>query len=256
MNDIALDLTAPVARMTLARPAKLNALTRAMLAGLDDACARIEGEPGIRVVVLAAEGRAFCVGADIAAWSALPPLDMWRTWTREGHRVFDRLAGLRQPVIAAIEGPALGGGLELAACADLRVAGADARFGLPETSIAAIPGWGGTQRLSRRAGTQAVRRLALTAEPVTAAEALRLGLVDEVVPAGTALDRALALAATIASRAPVSVQLAKALANAAETGQGGDAMEEIAAGLAATTLDAREGAASFRERRKPEFRGA
>jgi enoyl-CoA hydratase/carnithine racemase len=254
-QNLTLELAAPVARIGLARPEKLNALTREMLAGLDAACAAIEARADIRAVVLAAEGRAFCVGADIEAWSALAPLEMWRSWTRTGHRIFGRLARLRQPVIAAIEGPALGGGLELAACADLRIAAPGARFGLPEAGIAAIPGWSGTQRLARRAGSQAVRRLALAAEPVDAETALRLGLIDEIAPAGAVRARAEAIAALIAIRAPVSVQLAKSLVNLAEGEETGDAMEAVAAGLAALTEDAREGAESFRARRPPDFRG-
>lgn len=243
-----------VATITLDRPAKLNALTPGMLAALEEAVEIIEADGVVRAVVLTATGeRAFCVGADIGEWSSLEPLDMWRRWVREGHRVFDRVARLRQPVIAALNGSALGGGLELAAAADLRIVEAHARIGLPEAGIGAIPGWSGTQRLVRRIGPQAVKRLALTGEPISAEEALRLGLADELCATGAARARAEALARTIATRAPVSVQLAKQLINAAEGEETASTIEGIAGALAAFTEDGREGAASFREKRAPRY---
>jgi enoyl-CoA hydratase len=243
-----------VALITLDRPEKLNALTGAMLKGLDDAVARIERDNDVRVAILTgAGGRAFCAGADIEAWSGLTPLDMWRRWVRDGHQVFDRLARLRQPLIAAINGHALGGGLEIAAAADILIAEAHAKFGLPEVSIGIVPGWSGTQRLVRRAGARAVRRIALTGELIPAEAARDLGLVDEVVPTGGALVRARALAAIIASRAPAAVQIAKTLINAAEGEDTASGIEGIAGALAAFTEDAKEGVASFREKRAPRF---
>lgn len=251
-----LDATPPVAVLTLNRPEKLNALTAEMVEALAAAAERIEAEAGIRAALLTAEGgRAFCVGADITAWSALSPLEMWRSWTARGHRAFERLARLRVPLIAAIGGHALGGGLELAATADFRIAEEHAKFGLPEVGIATIPGWSGTQRLVRRVGPRAVRRLALTGELVDARTALSLGLVDEVLPAGAALPRAREIAATIAGRAPVSVQLAKQMINAAEGEEGGDILERVSGALAAFTEDAREGAESFAQKRAPDFKG-
>ena len=179
---------------------------------------------------------------------------MWRRWIREGHRVFDRLARLRVPLIAVLNGPALGGGLELAMTADLRIVEAHATLGLPETKIGAVPGWSGTQRLVRRAGPQAARRLALTGEAISAAEAFRLGLADEICETGRGLVRAQEIARIIASRAPVSVQLTKQLINAAEGEESAAALEAVAGALAASTEDGREGAASFRERRVPTYR--
>jgi enoyl-CoA hydratase len=244
-----------LASLNINRPEKLNALTPAMIEGLEDAVQAIEADLEIRVVILTASGeRAFCVGADIGAWAELRPLDMWRRWVREGHRVFDRLARLRQPLLAVINGHALGGGLELAATADLRIVETHARLGLPEAGIGTVPGWSGTQRLVRRAGAQAVRRLALTGEPISASEALRVGLADEICPTGAGLVRAQELARAIASRAPVSVQLAKQLINAAEGEETASAVEAMAGALAAFTEDGREGVASFREKRSPDFR--
>ena len=173
-------LDGQVARITLDRPDKLNALTPAMLTALGDAVGRIDGDDDIRidgdddirVVVLSATGhRAFCVGADIDAWAANGPLDMWRHWVRDGHAVFDRMARLRPPLIAAIEGLALGGGLELAATCDLRIGGADAVFGLPEADVGVVPGWSGTQRLVREIGPAPVKLMALAGERLDAAAA-------------------------------------------------------------------------------------
>ena len=246
----------PVAIVTLDRPQKLNALTTPMLQALEEAAASIDGDAAVRVAVLAgAGGRAFCAGADIEAWSGLAPLDMWRRWIRDGHRVFDRLARLRQPLIAAINGHALGGGLELAAAADFRIAEAHAKLGLPEVSIGIVPGWSGTQRLLRRAGAQAVRRLALTGELISADAARELGLLDEVVETGQSMKRARALAAVIASRSPAAVQIAKTLINAAEGEEVACGIEGIAGALASFTDDAKEGVASFREKRAPVFAG-
>lgn len=242
------------ATVTLARPEKLNALTALMLAELETIAAGLERRDDIRVVLVTGSGpKAFCAGADIADWGAYAPLDFGRHWVREGHRIFDRWARLRQPLVAVLNGIAFGGGLELAATADLRVAETHARLGLPEARIGIIPGWSGTQRLVRRVGPGTVKRLAFTGEPVDAAEALRLGLVDYVCPTGEGMAFARALAATIAGRAPVAVQTAKQLVNAAEGEETAAAFEAIAGALAATTQDAAEGVAAFKGKRAATF---
>lgn len=253
---ISIELRDAIAIVTLNRPAKLNSLTPAMLDQLEDAADTLEADASLRAVVLTGAGeRAFCVGADINEWAALAPLDMWRRWVTRGHRVFDRWAGLRLPVVAAINGPAMGGGLELAAVADVRVADAGATFALPEASIATCPGWSGTQRLVSLIGPSHVKSMALTARRIDAARAHAIGLVDEVAPAGQSLASALALAAQMAALAPVSVQLTKQLINAA-AGQGaGATLEAMAGALSATTSDAAEGMASFRDRRKAHYQG-
>lgn len=243
-----------VAGITLARPAKLNALTPAMLAQLGDAVALIDTDDDIRAVVLSAAGdRAFCVGADIEAWGDADALHMWRHWVRDGHAVFDRLARLRQPTIAAIEGLALGGGLELAATCDLRIGGAGATFGLPEADVGVAPGWSGTQRLVRAIGPAPVKLMALAGERLDASTAERVGVLHRTVAAGMARGAAQDMAARIAARAPVAVQLAKQLINAA-TGEDTDAtLEALASGVAAGTEDMRAGVAGFREKRPPVF---
>ncbi len=151
----------PVAHLTLKRAEKLNALDRAMIDALGDATRVIESSSEVRVAILSGEGKAFCAGGDIAAWGGLPPLEMWRDWTRAGHRVFEGLARLRVPLIAAMTGHAFGGGLELAAVADIRIAESGIKLGLPETGLGMAPGWSGTQRLVRRFGSSVVRRMAL-----------------------------------------------------------------------------------------------
>lgn len=239
----------------LARPQKLNALTPAMLAELDAIAARLDASPAIRAVVLSAQGKAFCVGADITVWSALAPLDMWREWIRNGHRVFDRLARLRQPTVAALNGHTLGGGLELAITADIRIAEPAVTFGLPEASIATCPGWSGSQRLVRMIGPGTVKFMALAGQRVDAETALRAGLAQQIVAPGTVFDEALALARRISELAPVSAQLTKQLIDAA-AGEGFAAsMEGMAGTVAAFTQDAAEGLASFREKRKPNYQG-
>jgi enoyl-CoA hydratase len=245
-----------IATVTLNRPDKLNALTEEMLDALSEYAARIEADPNLRCAILTAAGdKAFCVGADINAWSALVPLDMWRRWTRRGHQVFDQWARLRVPVVAAINGHALGGGLELAATADIRVADRRASFGLPEASIGTVPGWSGTQRVTGLIGSGHVKYMALTGRRMSADDAFRVGLVQQVVDAGASLEGARAVAADIARLAPVSVQLTKQLID----GAGGDglaaALEGIAGALAGTTQDAAEGLASFREKRPARYQG-
>jgi enoyl-CoA hydratase len=255
-DDVELALDGPLALLTLCRPQKLNALTAAMLARLEAIVAGLDRSSEIRVVILTGSGeRAFCAGADIEDWSALDPLAFGRHWIGEGHRVFDRLARLRQPLLAMLNGAALGGGLELAATADLRLAEAHAEVGLPETRIGVLPGWSGTQRLVRRVGPSAVKRLIFTGAPVTAEEALAIGLVDFVLPTGSGMARARALAAEIAARAPVAVQICKQLVNAAE-GEGplGAVLEGLAGAIVAGTEDGREGVASFREKRAASFK--
>jgi enoyl-CoA hydratase len=253
---VRLEIEGPVARIVLDRPDKLGALTAGMLLRLESAADAIDRDTSVRVALLLGTGeKAFCVGADILAWSALPPLEMGARWIRDGHRVFDRLAALRQPLIAVLNGMTFGGGLELALTADLRIAEAHATLGLPEVSIGAIPGWGGTGRLPALIGAARAKQMIFTAGRIDAATAERWGLVNEVVPTGHGAARAAGLAAEIARQAPRSVQLAKQAVNAGQGFATAAALEAFAGALAATTEDAREGVAAFRERRPPDFRG-
>jgi enoyl-CoA hydratase len=245
----------PIARLTMKRGEKLNALDRAMVVALADAARAIEASRDARVAILSGEGKAFCAGGDIAAWGSLPALDMWRDWTREGHRAFEALARLRVPLIAALTGHAFGGGLELAAVADIRVAERGVKLGLPEAGLGMAPGWSGTQRLVRRFGSSVVRRMALAGEMFSAEQGLAFGLVDELTEKGEGIARAEALAADIAKRGPLAVQIVKGMINAAE-GEDRDApIEGLAGALTAFTEDLTEGVAAFRSKRPPNFVG-
>ena len=256
-DHVRLEIDGAIARVSLERAEKLNALTPGMLDTLDDLARRLDADAAIRCVILTGSGdKAFCVGADINIWAELEPLDMWRSWTRRGHRVFDQWAGLRVPVIAAINGHALGGGLELASIADIRIAVSTATFGLPEASIATCPGWSGTQRLAGLIGASQVKYLALTGLRIDACEAHRIGFLHESLEEGTSvLERALELAERLCRQAPVSVQLTKQIIDAGQGAGLAMALEGMAGAVAAATEDAREGLLGFRQRRPPEFQG-
>lgn len=245
-----------IAIVQLERPEKLNALTPEMIVQLEDIAKDLDKRIDLTAVILTAVGdRAFCVGADIKVWASLKPLDMWRQWTRDGHRVFDAWARLRLPVIAAINGHAFGGGLELVATADIRVSDPNATFALPEAGIATCPGWSGTQRLVNLIGTSQVKYLAMTGRRINAEQALKVGLVQEISSVGDALSSALRIAEEISAKAPISIQLTKQLIDAGEGHNLAAVLEGMAGALAATTEDAKEGLASFSERRTAQYKG-
>jgi enoyl-CoA hydratase/carnithine racemase len=175
---------------------------------------------------------------------------MWRKWIRDGHRALERLAHLRQPTIAAINGYAFGGGLELALAADIRIAADSAAFALPETKIGTLPGWAGTKRLPEAIGLARAKQMIFSGSRIDAATAERWGLVNEVIALEGLMDRCRSLASEIAGNAPVSVQLAKAIISGDEA-----AAEAFAGALAAGTEDGREGIVAFREKRSPRFTG-
>lgn len=241
-----------IARITLDRPEKLNALDPEMLAGLEDSVTQAEQSREVRVIILAAAGeKAFCVGADILAWTALSPLEMWSEWIRRGHRVFERLERARQPVICAIQGFAYGGGLELALASDIRIVTDSARFAMPEVKLGTVPGWGGTDRLPRLIGGARAKQMIFTGEPIAADVAERWGLVNEVVPVALLSDRVTELAEKIAANAPVAVQTAKQLIASPSSAT----LESLASAVNAFSDDAKEGLAAFREKRSPKFEG-
>ena len=255
MSDrIALTLNNGIARLRLNRPEKLNALDAEMVGELALRCREIERSDA-RVVILSGEGKAFCAGGDIEAWSGESAEAFGRHWVRDGHAAFDALARLRQPVIAVLDGHALGGGLELAACADLRIAEVQVKIGQPEAGLGIIPGWSGTQRAVRRFGAQAVRRMALMGEVFTAEEALSLGIVDAVAEAGQAMAKAEAVAERVSERGLRATELTKMMINAAEGEEAERIIEAIAGSVAAGSEELAEGLAAFREKRKPNFGG-
>ena len=244
-----------IVTLTLNRADKLNAIDGAMLDALNEVLSQLEADRDCRAVILTGAGRAFCAGADIKEWTALAPQEFGPTWGLRGHRLFDRLAGLSPAVIAAINGIAFGGGLELALCADLRIAAAEARLGLPEVTIAALPGWGGTQRLPRLIGPGRAKHMILTGQPVDAARAEAFGLVTEVVAADALMPRARELARQIAANAPLAVRAAKRLIDAALPASPAATLEVPASMACGATRDAGEGRQSFLERRPPRYQG-
>jgi len=257
--QILLTIENGIATLTLNRPDKLNALSLAMLDQIEAAIAALEQNRDARVVIVTGAGaRAFCVGADIKEWEQViadDPIAMWRAWDRPGHRVFDRLARLQQPTIAAINGFAFGGGLEFALACDLRIAADHAEFAFPEVKIGTQPGWAGSQRLPALIGAARAGKNHLLGARVSAQTAERWGLVNEVAPRDQLIARAHALANEIAANAPLAVQFAKTIVDAG-AGQGVEiALEGLAAALGATTRDGKEGPAAFREKRAARFIG-
>jgi len=254
-GSIDLEISGHIATLLINRPEKLNALTPEMLEALSQHCRRLEISTDVRVVLLkSASPKVFCVGADITRWNSLTPLDMWRSWIRRGHQVFDALAGLPQPVIALMNGLAYGGGLELAAAADIRICTQSAKMALPETGLATVPGWSGSQRLTRLIGAPLVKEMAFTGEPMEALRAREAGLVNRVVDDSALSDAGLEMAQQIASRAPIAVQMVKQIIDAADGVEVSRTLEALAGACTATTEDAHEGTEAFREKRKPEFK--
>jgi len=248
---------ATVAEIMLDRPEAMNALSTAMGARLATVCAELAADRGIRAVVLAAAGRAFCVGADLKERAVMSDADFMAQ--RPVFRAaFGGVLALPQPVIAAVHGYALGGGCELALSCDLIVADETAEFGLPETTVGLVPGGGGTQLALRRLGPGRAADLVLTGRRIGAAEAERIGLAERLVPAGTAGQHAHELAERIAGNSPVSVMNAK---RALRQGAGvplaiGLEIEDSAWRAAAFSTDRKEGIAAFVQKREPNWPGS
>jgi enoyl-CoA hydratase/carnithine racemase len=252
-GSVRLETNAQVAVLTLDRPDKLNALTSEMTAELTGHVAAVNENPAIRAIVLTGTGRAFCAGSDISELDNYPT--PWEFGLRQDYG--DVLRTLRKPVIAAVNGHALGGGLELALACDIRIAAETATFAAPEIKLGWIGGSGQSALLAHSIGPSNAALMLLTGDPVDAATALRWGLVSEVVPPDTLLDRARELAAVIASRAPVAAQTAKLNLRAAYEMPLTRAIdyERHLQTICFATADAAEGRTAFVERRPPAFRG-
>lgn len=244
-----------VRTLTVSRPAKLNALTPELLDSLESAVRDCAASDERVVVIRAAGHRAFCVGADVWRFADLDAVQMWRDWTRRGHRVFDAIAALPQPTVAVLHGDALGGGLELALAADFRIAARHARLGLPETGLGTVPGWGGTQRLTALVGAGRAKLVCLARRLLTADEAAAWGLVTLSVDADGLEAAVSALVADLGAGAPLAVRAAKQLVDAAAAGTPARVLEPFAGALTATTADFAEGVAALRERRPARFEG-
>ena len=257
LRSLSLDKRGTVAHIALKRPEQQNAVDANMLRELADACEAIAGDSDVRVVVLSGgDGPVFCCGWDREALAGDDLQAAARSLGLPGDP-FGCLARLPQPVVCALNGDALSAGLELALACDVRVAAEGARLGLPETSMGLLPMAGGTQRLPRIVGRTRALEMILTAEPIDAAEALRVGLVNAVAPREQLLAEAEAIAARIAERGPLAVRYAK------EAVQRGLEMpleqalryETDLTVILQTTEDREEGVRAFLEKRKPEFKG-
>jgi len=246
-----------VALLTLNRPQSLNALNAPLLDELRQAILQIRDDSSLRAVIITGAGsRAFAAGADLKELSVLSPMAM-QAYAQTGQRVFDLVEHLGKPVVAAVNGFALGGGCELAMACTLRVAADTARFGQPEVNLGLMPGFAGTQRLPRLIGQGRALDLLLTGRQIDAAEALRIGLVERVVPAADVMTAARTIADEFAAKPPLAVRsILEAVQRGSETTfEAGQALEASLFGLGASTADMREGTAAFGEKRKASFRG-
>ena len=243
--------------LTVNRPDKLNALDAATLDALHAAFAAAASDPTVRAIVLTGSGpKAFVAGADIAQMNALTPVE-GRDFSLRGQRMMRRIERMPKPVIAMVNGFALGGGLELAMSCHLRIAADTAKVGQPEINLGLIPGFGGTQRLLRLAGRAATLELCLAGAPIDAARALQLGIVNRVVPAAELEAHVMALAEQFANAAPLALRgILDCVSVGGECGiEEGLEYESAQFGLMFSTDDMREGTSAFLERRKPTFAG-
>lgn len=254
-KNLILEKEGNIGLLKMNRPKALNALNSELLDELSLVIDEIANDDEIHVIVLTGEGRAFVAGADIAEMSSLNPAEA-RAFGHKGLSVFRKLELLEKPVIAAVNGFALGGGCELSMAADIRIASDKALFGQPEVGLGIIPGFAGTQRLSRLVGPGVAKELIYTAKNIKADEALRVGLVNKVVAADELMDETMKMAGKIASNAQIAVRYAKEAINRGyetdiETGM---SIERDLFGLCFATEDQKEGMSAFLEKRSPEYK--
>jgi enoyl-CoA hydratase len=243
--------------LTINRPEKLNAISNELISELKDLLDKIKNDEELRVLIITGAGdKAFVAGADI---KELVDRDasQGRRISQERQEIFSRIENLPVPVIAAVNGYALGGGLELALACSIRICSEKAQFGAPEVKLGIIPGDGGTQRLPRLVGLGRAMELILTGDFIDAQEAYRIGLVNKVLPQEELMDKATELAKKIASRPPLAVRFAKEAVNRSQEGDAasGFALESYLHALSCTTEDKKEGVSAFLEKRKGKFKG-
>ncbi|HEV2739131.1 MAG TPA: enoyl-CoA hydratase-related protein [Candidatus Elarobacter sp.] len=258
MQTILLERDGAVATVTLNRPAVLNALNLQMLDELSAAFAHLGGDDALRAVVLTGAGaKAFAAGADIGELNALAGAHAGEAQARKGQALTRALERLRVPVIAAVNGFALGGGCELALACDIRIASENAKFGQPEVNLGILPGYGGTQRTTRLLGEGAAMYLCLTGEMVDAQEALRIGLVQKIVPLDGLLAEAQRIANLIAAKAPLAIAATKRAVSEGASLPLDDALalEALLFGQCVTTADFKEGSRAFLDKRTADFQG-
>ena len=248
-----------IALLTLNRPASLNSWNQKMRDELRDAVRALGSDDSLRVLIITGEGRGFSAGEDVRGMQALTDLGTrgFRRVAREIHNVFDELEAIEVPVIAAVNGVAAGGGLELALSCDFRFAAESARLGFPENNVGLIPGSGGCSRLVKLIGIARAKRLVMSGEMIYAKSALDLGLVEEVVSPDNLMPRVMEFARQLAAKAPLAIGLAKLVINACANvdPQTGRNLERIGQSILKKTEDHLEGAKAFVEKRKPQFKG-
>ena len=253
-ENVLVDRDGPVGVVTLNRPRVLNALSPALIGELNDALSRFDGDSAVLAAVLTGGPKVFAAGADIGDMSERSPIEQLQ---RDQTGRWGPVAAFTKPLIAAVNGYALGGGCELALMCDLIVAGDTARFGQPEINLGIIPGAGGTQRWPRTVGKYVAMEITLGGAPITAQRAYQLGLVNRVVPAEVTIDVARSIAHQLAAKAPVALRLAKESVNRSlETPlQEGLAVERKNFYFLFATEDQKEGMRAFLEKRKAQFTG-
>ena len=254
-ENIKYEVKGKLGYLTINRPKALNALNTEVLSELADALKEIEADDAVKAVIVTGEGKAFVAGADIAQMSKLNAVE-GRAMMQAGHKVMNTIDQMPKPFIAAVNGFALGGGCELAMACDIRIASSKAKFGQPEVGLGIIPGFCGTQRLSRLVGKGMAKYLIYSAEMINAEEAFRIGLVEKVVEPDALMETAEKLANTIASKAPIAVAQAKIAIN---NGFDMDLKSASQLEVEATTVcfgseDQKEGMAAFLEKRAPEWK--
>ncbi len=252
--NVLIEVNDHVAVMTISRPEALNAINQDLLLQMEAAIENIEADRQIRVLVITGAGRSFVAGGDIAAMSRMDPFE-GRAFVQLGQRILGRIENSRMPVLAAVNGFALGGGCELALACDIRYASDRATFGQPEVNLGITPGFAGSQRLARICGPGVAKDLVLTGRVIDAQQALTIGLVAAVYPADELLSKVMETAALVASRSPVAVQMAKSAINRGydSTFQTGSQYEVEAFALCMSHADSKEGLSAFLEKRKPKW---
>lgn len=235
----------------------MNALNTEVVLDLERAMDWFAREDDVLVVVIYAEGKMFVAGADIAEMSKFTPMQA-REFARNGHRALGKIAGMDKPVIAAVNGYALGGGCEIAIACDIRVLADTVKIGQPEVNLGLIPGFGGTQRLARLVGPGIAKELIFTGDAIDAAEALRIGLANKVVPADKLMETVTEMAKKIAAKGPTAVKLAKACINLGQDTDlaAGNSYEVEAFGICFSTKEPAVGTSAFLAKQKPDWKTA
>jgi enoyl-CoA hydratase len=257
-EDILVEIDEPVGIITFNRPGVLNALRNRLLSEFSQALVDLDEHNGVRAVVVTGAGeKAFAAGADIAELHAIATARTGVEQARRGQALTRQIERLHKPVIMAVNGFALGGGCEIAMAGDILIASDNAKFGQPEVNLGLLPGYGGSQRMTRLVGKGMAMYLCLTGEMIDAREALRIGLVQKVVPLPELMAEAKRIAALIASKAPLAVAACKrAIIGGAHLSiDDGLALEALEFGTLVDTEDIREGTSAFLEKRRPEWKG-